>query len=526
MVQTMRHYGPHPIIGRFPGGGRGGEVAEVEAIAEEIRRLDSRIDDTEVFGNRVRTGLVDLPSLHIHTVDGAFQGGSPVMRQHRALLLARDGDLAVIARPCRDFVHYCRDEVGLGRVEVLVPRGGRHRGRLAVRALRDDRLCGRATRIARIAGGLNVVPYQATGGVWALAGRIARRAGVPVHVGGPPPRLAAAVNNKVWFSTWVARLLGRRALPPTTSASSWAHLAERVRRLARGHGRVGIKLPSAAGSAGNLVLGSDEICAFSTLAGLRTHLRGLFRGLGWTDPFPTLVSVWEEPVVRSPSLQGWIPHPHEGPPVLEGVFDQSVTGPMGRFVGCAPSTLPRRIQAHMADEGGRILLLFQKLGWYGRCSLDTILVGRDLESAALHWVECNGRWGGTSIPMTLVNRLAGSWVRRPFVTVGGLFPEGGQHFGELLRHARSRLYDREVGRGLVFLSPGPRETGAGFTALWIGGDLEEARVALGRYLNEVNRSRERRPRTRLTPHPLPPGTPRTRTVPGARGRRPSSPGPG
>ncbi|NNK61579.1 MAG: hypothetical protein HKO98_00090 [Gemmatimonadetes bacterium] len=513
MAEGPHRFGPHPIIGRFACSPSPGERAEIEALAAEIRRADPGLDATEVFGAGVTTGLADWPTLHIHTVDKPLQGGSPVMREHRALLLARDDDMAVIARPSSDFVRYCRDDLGLGRVEVLVPSSWRHRGRLAVRVLQDETLCRRVARLAGIAGGLNVVPYQATGGVWALASRTHRLAGVPVHVGAPPPKLAAAVNNKIWFSTWVARLLGNRALPPTTSASSWAHLADRVRRLAHRNGRVGIKLPSAAGSAGNLVLDSKEILAFTSLRDLRAHLRELFLGLGWTEPFPTLVSVWEDSVLRSPSLQGWIPHPDEGPPILEGVFDQSVTGPTGRFVGCAPTSLPKDVQDRIAAEGARILLLFQHLGWYGRCSLDTILIGDAFDSADLHWVECNGRWGGTSIPMTLVNRLTGNWAHRPFVTVGGLFPEGGQHFGELLRDARSRLFDRDVGRGLVLLSPGPRETGTGFMALWIGGSIEEARVELARYLNDVNRRQRLHPRGPFQPRLHPRRGPRDRRSP-------------
>ena len=334
MIGRLHRFGPHPVIGRFVYSPSPAEIAQVETLSDEIRRDRPGIDATEVFVRGVKTGLADVPTLHIHTVEGAFQGGSPVVREHRALLLARHGDMAVIDRPSADFVNYCRDDVGLGRVEVLAPAGWRHRGRLALRALRDDALCRHVARRARIAGGLNVVPYQATGGVWALADHIAHLAGVPVHVGAPPPKLASAVNSKVWFSTWVARLLGERSLPPTTSASSWAHLADRVRHLARRHGRVGIKLPSAAGSAGNLVMEAEEILAFASLAELRDHLRTIFAGLGWNEPFPTLVSVWEDSVLRSPSLQGWIPHPNEGPPILEGVFDQSVTGPTGRFVGC------------------------------------------------------------------------------------------------------------------------------------------------------------------------------------------------
>ncbi|MEJ2541059.1 MAG: hypothetical protein P8188_13990, partial [Gemmatimonadota bacterium] len=381
------HFGPHPVIPRFACRLSDASVAAVEALAETILASEPQIASTEAFGKGVTSGLAGFPALHLHDVDRPYQGGSPVMREHRALLLARAGDLVLLGRPSEDFVTYCREDLGLGRVEVLCPRPSPRPRHLGLRALQDPGLCRRIERIAAIAGGLDVVPYQATGGVWALAGRIARRAGVPVRVGGPPPRLCAAVNNKIWFTTRVSRLLGKRHLPPTTSVSGWAHLAHTIRRLARTHGKVGIKLPSAAGSAGNLVLDAPDVCAFPSLAGLRDHLVEVLTGVGWTEPFPTLVSVWEESVLRSPSLQGWIPHPHSGAPILEGVFDQTVTGSRGHFVGCTPTTLPMDIQEQILEEGARIFLLFQKLGWYGRCSLDTILVGAGLADARIHWVE-------------------------------------------------------------------------------------------------------------------------------------------
>lgn len=485
MTLDALHFGPHPIVPRFPSSLPEAAEAAAVALARKIQAAEPLLDSTDVFGKGVGTGLADRPSLHIHDVDRAFQGGSPVMREHRALFLARGDDLVLLGKPSEDFVKYCREDLRLGRVEVLSPRPSRRPRHLAFRALHDAELRGRVERVARIAGGLNVVPYQATGGVWALAGRIATSAGVPVDVGGPPPRLCSAVNDKIWFTRQVARLLGARHLPPTTSASSWVHLAEKVRRIARTHGKVAIKLPSAAGSAGNLVLDSSEIRAFASLAALRTHLVDLFTGLGWTHPFPTLVSVWEESVLLSPSLQAWIPRIEDGPPILEGVFDQSVTGPRGRFVGCAPSTLPAEQQERIACEGALILRLFQELGWYGRCSLDTILVGSQLAEAELHWVECNGRWGGTSIPMTLVNRLAGGWAHRPFVTAGGLLPEGRQRFHQLRERARSRLFDPDVGGGLVFLSPGPRETGVGFAVLSVGRSMPEAREELSHFLGDL-----------------------------------------
>jgi hypothetical protein len=53
--------------------------------------------------------------------------------------------------------------------------------------------------------------------------------------------------------------------------------------------------------------------------------------------------------------------------------------------------------------------LFQHLGYFGRCSFDAVISGRDYSNAVLHWIECNGRWGGVSIPMTLAHRLTKGW---------------------------------------------------------------------------------------------------------------------
>ena len=52
---------------------------------------------------------------------------------------------------------------------------------------------------------------------------------------------------------------------------------------------------------------------------------------------------------------------------------------------------------------------FRTFRWWA----DAILIGESLADARLHWIECNGRWGGVSIPMTLANRLTGDWARHP-----------------------------------------------------------------------------------------------------------------
>ena len=49
-------------------------------------------------------------------------------------------------------------------------------------------------------------------------------------------------------------------------------------------------------------------------------------------------------------------------------------------------------------------------------SLDALLTGQDMSNAELHWIECNGRWGGVSIPMTAARNLPGiDDIDRPLI---------------------------------------------------------------------------------------------------------------
>jgi hypothetical protein len=85
-----------------------------------------------------------------------------------------------------------------------------------------------------------------------------------------------------------------------------------------------------------------------------------------------------------------------------------------------------------------------------------LLVGRDLDNCRTEFIECNGRWGGTSGPMTLMNRLFGDWTRRPYATneceVAGL---GALSFSDVLEAFGDDLYDARTGTGsLIFYNPG------------------------------------------------------------------------
>jgi len=86
------------------------------------------------------------------------------------------------------------------------------------------------------------------------------------------------------------------------------------------------------------------------------------------------------------------------------------------------------------------------LGYIGRCSFDFIISdGRPI------FIECNGRWGGTSTPMNLVDRLFPDG-RPPYLAkdvqddrlIGCSFKDVAKAFG-------SSLYRAETGEGRYIL---------------------------------------------------------------------------
>jgi hypothetical protein len=342
--------------------------------------------------------------------------------------------------------------------------------------LRDPACFARVARLARRTRGLTVVPYAGTSAAWILAGAIADRSGTPVRVAAPPPLLTRRVNDKLWFIRVVEELLGPRAEPPSYRAYGLAQLTERVHELARSVPRIGIKLPRSAGALGNVVLDVARLRRRS-LSEIRAVLADLLGERGWRQRFPVLVSVWERPVLVSPSVQTWIPSRGLGPPIVEGVFDQELLGPTGEFGGCHPSTLPPAVCRRLAHEAGLLAVLFQELGYFGRCSFDAILVGERPERCAVHWIESNGRWGGTSLPMTLADRLVGDWRRMPFAALHrddpGLRPRA---FEAVLDALGERLFTRERGSGIVLPSSAGLEDGKSLDVMALAPTPERARA--------------------------------------------------
>ncbi len=456
--------------------------AHLQRLARQIRRQEPNLANTLPFGGQVRPGLGSCPSLVLedHSWIELFEVLGDVSYAYRACILAGDDDLVVVGiGRCPAFEDYCRSTLGLGNFEIVSPRRTDPKESLSLRCARDPEFVGRAAAKARQFGGLNVLPYMGTGGVWHLADRIAETSGVPVSVAAPPPNLTRRVNNKLWFAGHMKQALGRAAVPEAFAAYGLAALIQEATILARKNATIAVKLPASASSAGNIVLNAQDFVGMPAKE-LRSQIERRLQASGWRGAFPLMVTAWESPVLSSPSVQLWIPLPQEGEVVVEGIFDQVLSGPSAEFVGATPSTLGEALCQRLADEAAALGYLFQELGYFGRCSLDSIIVGESEDVAQLHWIECNGRWGGTSIPMTLANRLIGDWARAYLVIAERSdFPGPGWAFQDFCDGIGKLLFRRHgPPRGVVVLSPSRVEAGTGYELLVLASDPGEAEAQI------------------------------------------------
>ena len=470
-----------PVVAKYTSSISTSEHKRLEKIADRLAANEPALVLTSVFGAGVGSGLMEGPALLICD-DREIALCDPdrsQIHEYRISTLAADGDTLLISGGRNTaFERYRKDLLGLGTLDVISLPPDTRNGHvpLATRlALRPDALDVIAAKASK-AEGLTILPYIGTGSVWVLAAAIAERAKARVRVAAPPPRLTRRVNDKVWFARRVAEVLGLHAQPAFRSVYGPAALAGQVGRLARQADRVVIKVPDSAGSIGNISLGAADIRGH-TLEGLRSHLLSILETIGWRGRFPLLVEVWDAPILAGPSVQSWIPERPYGPPILEGIYEQVATGPEGSFVGSVPAELPNRWEEQVTQEALKLATLFQFLGYFGRCSFDAVIAGNDYENAELHWIECNGRWGGVSMPMTLANRLVKDMEHRAFVVVQLSRMEFEcRTIDEAQKMVESELFKVPGSdEGVVFLSPFGIERGSGVNLMAIAETVERAK---------------------------------------------------
>ena len=471
-----------PIIERIPVTMDRGEKVRLAAIADELLADEPALAMTDVFGPKVRPGLGPGPMALIGDLSEIplLGGQRKPAYEYRIALLAHDHDILILSDNRNpDFEAYLKDILGIGSLNVIVAGDATDRRimPLAKRCLQQPPVFDQLLQTAYTSGSLSIVPHLTTGHAWNLAHAIAQQSGVEVFVCGPPPRLSRRVNDKLWFTDCIIRVLGQHKLPLTRRAFGPAALAGLVMRLAEGQDKLVVKIPDSAGSAGNLAIQSALIRNMP-LTAVRDRLIGLLIALGWRGRYPLLVEVWDEPIVSSPSVQVWIPLPEDGEPVVEGIFEQVVEGPAGEFTGAAPASTPEDLMARLARDAFRLATVFQRLGYFGRCSFDGIIKGPSAADGDVHWIECNGRWGGVSLPMTLANRLFGATFQGGYVIVqreGLEMPE--RSFAEILQVLTGLLYDARSGNeGIILMTTMGLERGSGLHFMAVAPSLDRAKA--------------------------------------------------
>lgn len=443
------------------------EIGSATRLAAAIAGENRHLGETTYFGPAVRAGLGATPFILI-----GDKSEIPLMTasgddslEYRIALLAGEGDVMVFAGQRNpDFESYLCRLLGLRALNVLEVQAETPEPRppTALQCIEDAALSERLVHHVRTSGGATLLPHITTGSTWALAKHLHEQTGRPIFIAGPPPNLSSKANDKIWFANVAARLFGDHAIPHKLTAFGPAALAGHVGRLARKWEKIVVKLPHSAGSAGNLPIRCEAIQGLGTKA-LRQHLMDRLSSAGWPEHYPLLVEVWDCNVLASPSIQVWIPGRDEGEPVIEGIYDQLLTGEEGQFIGAAPADLEPWWDQRICRDAMQLALLFQHLGYFGRCSFDTVIAGDGKKDAELHWIECNARWGGVSLPMTFLNRVFGAQItpahviiQRSQIVVPPL------PFSEALRRLGDDIY-RPGGRpeGIIMVTPGYYETGTG-----------------------------------------------------------------
>jgi len=452
-----------------------------DPVADRLAALSRRLDLTGAlrpYEAERWTRSDDAPTLHLDDVsDIPFLVDIAGVEeyQHRARLRCGDGDLfATVTTPPPGYERYCRDCLGLGAPTHL--RSHPERNLLAVTAgCGHQEPFGRLVDVARAAGGLEIHPYMGIEAVWTLARTLAAGSRLPVRVLAPPPPVTWIANDKALFAEVVEATLGAGWMPEARTATTVASLADHLADLSSRYRRVGLKRTRCASAMGNLVLPSPMVHGADPPA-LRAEVEAFLRRTGWPEGEAVVAVAWED-AVSSPSTQLWIPP--TGPPRLDGIYEQILRGPEQVFVGARPSTLPPAVHRALAGAALRVAASLQRLGYVGRCSFDHLVLGDPDGEFTVRFTECNGRWGGTSAPMHLVDRVLGA-PRPPYRSQDVVFPGlVGMAFEELVTALGPELYDRRAGTGRYLLfNVGPLRRHGKLAVIALGGSQQEADAAV------------------------------------------------
>jgi hypothetical protein len=307
--------------------------------------------------------------------------------------------------------------------------------------------------------------------VWELAAMLSVDSRTPVRVISPPPPVTWIANDKALFDELVARVLGREALVDTRISRDAAGIETDLRMLAQRHDRVGLKRTRCASAMGNAVFASRDVHSDRDAAHM---VQEFLRRTEWPDGEEVLAVAWLDTDL-SPSTQLWIPPLGLGEPHLDGIYEQILKGEEKVFVGSRPSTLPDAVNQELGAAGLMVAAAIQELGYVGRCSFDHLVSGDPNGEFQVVFTECNGRWGGTSTPMSLLDRLL-QGPRPAYRAQDVVFPALiGASLPDLLELAGDLTFQTESGQGrFIFYNLGPLHDHGKFDVISIGVDQADA----------------------------------------------------
>lgn len=467
------------------------DEARAVAVAREVdARLGLREASADRAAHAYAAPRAGVSTLHLDDVSGV-----PFLQdivgvefyQLRTRVRAGDGDLYAATCPgMPDYEAYCRDRLGLGAPSFVqaAPFGPPIE---VAAACRRGEAFEAIVAAARARGGLTVHPYMGIDAVWDLARDVATRAEVDVDVVAPPPPVTWYANDKRHLTelaeALVAPTLDSPATVPTRVATTPEKIAAALREVAARYDRVALKMTRFASAMGNRVFDAATVRALDDAA-LAELVAAYLRDKAWAPGQPVLAVRWID-MAPSPSTQTWIPPLGAGPPRLDGVYEQLLEGRERVFLGSVPARLEPAIHAWLGRASLLMARVYQELGYVGRCSFDFILDGEQPL-----FVECNGRWGGTSTPMHLVDRLSpprGSSGSRPAYRARDFVSPrfAGRTFTELAAAVGDELFDARTGRGrFILYNVGCLPTGK-FDVIALGADVDDASRALEERLPQL-----------------------------------------
>jgi hypothetical protein len=404
--------------------------------------------------------------------------------QHRARVRADTGDIfsaATAATP--GYEDYCRTHLLLGEPTLI-------RAAQVGDAMEVAQACQNGEAYQKIAAftrenkGLTIHPYMAIEDIWELAAQLAHDTETSVRVLGPPPPVLWIANDKSTLDALIRLLLGPRWVVETARGQDSTRVTQALIDMADRHPLVGLKRTRCASATGNKVFSSAHIHD-TEFSALEDQVRQFLHRTEWTEGEDVLIVEWVDSDV-SPSTQLWIPPMGGGDPHVDGIYEQILDGPEKIFVGSQPSGLSETLHRDMTMASLTIAYSLQQMGYCGRCSFDFIVEDPKGNNPSARFTECNGRWGGTSTPMHLVDRCIDG--KRPAYLAQDVMQEDlvDADFAALLSMLGEHAYraDRQEGTFLLY-NPGCLSGSGKIDVVAIGSTQEEARRAMNDLLPEL-----------------------------------------